>query len=87
VISNIVPAGIQALSTMRPRGASTRDISLAAAPGSAAKITAKTETMTSVLASSTGSDAASPGRNVTFFCSLAARARAHPAAGRPDRRR
>ena len=76
VNSNIVPCGIQALKMMRPSAVTTRDISAAAAAGSEAKITAKTDTMTSAPASSTGTADASPGTNVIVAPSLAARSRA-----------
>ena len=62
--SNIVPCGTHTLNRSGPRPSPTRDISAAAATASGAKITAKTDTMTSAPASPTGTEAASPDRNV-----------------------
>jgi hypothetical protein len=73
---NMVPEGTHALSRTRPAGASTRDISPAAAIWSGAKMTANTDMMTSAPEFSSGIEAASPIRNSTFLPSLSARARA-----------
>ena len=56
----IGPSGIQALITNLPSAVSTRSISRAAAAGSLAKMTANTDSTTSMLASSSGSDSAAP---------------------------
>ena len=50
----IAPPGIHAASTKRPSGAATRASSAAAASGSGAKMTAKTERIASALPSATG---------------------------------